>query len=149
MEPSEPLAREMKDRDDIARLARLYARGIDRRDWDLVRSCFSDDAKVHGSRKVADLDEYLPDLRSGVEYFPATMHFMGNQLVDVDGDTGTVETYAIAYHWKAEPAGSDGDGNLVMGVRYHDTVQRIDGTWKITARSVDADWRQGSFPPPA
>jgi hypothetical protein len=94
------MAQELKDRDEIARLIRTYAHGVDRRDWDLVRSCFSDDAEAQGSRSTGPIEPYLAALRPGVEFYPTTMHFMGNQLVELDGDTAQVETYAVAYHWR-------------------------------------------------
>jgi hypothetical protein len=144
---SDAVVRELWDRDRIARLPRLYARGIDRRDWDLVRSCFTADAEIEGSRATARARDYIDQLRPGVEYYPATMHFMGNQLVEVDGDTGHVETYAVAYHWKGAVAGEDHPENIVVGVRYNDTVVRDGDGWLIRFRHVDPDWRQGEYPP--
>ena len=147
MAASDDLTRQLWDRDRIARLPRLYARGIDRRDWDLVRSCFTKDAQIEGSRATASATEYLSQLRAGVEYYPTTMHFMGNQLVEVDGDRGHVETYAVAYHWKAEVAGDDHPENIVVGVRYQDSVVRDGDGWLIAHRHVDPDWKQGNYPP--
>jgi hypothetical protein len=144
---AEALVRELWDRDRIARLPRTYSRGVDRRDWKLVRSCFTDDAHVEGSRATASIDDYIDHLRVGVEHFPATMHFMGNQLVDVDGDRGSVETYAVAFHWKGTPAGAQDPANLVVGVRYHDQVIRQGDGWLIARRHVDPDWRVGPYPP--
>jgi hypothetical protein len=142
----ETIARELQDRDEIARLIRTYAHGVDRRDWDLVRSCFSDDAEAQGSRSTGFIEPYLAALRPGVEFYPTTMHFMGNQLVELDGDTAHVETYAVAYHWKDEVAGTDHPENLVVGVRYLDTVQRRQDGWRITRRQVAPDWRTGPYP---
>jgi hypothetical protein len=101
---------------------------------------------VEGSRSTASIADYLVDLRPGVEYFPTTMHFMGNQLVEVDGDSGEVETYAVAFHWKAARAGADDPENLVVGVRYHDRLIRHGDSWKIAFRHVDPDWRVGEYP---
>jgi 3-phenylpropionate/cinnamic acid dioxygenase small subunit len=142
----ETMVRELRDRDEIARLIRTYARGIDRRDWDLVRSCFSDDAEAQGSRSTGPIEPYLAQVRPGVEFYPTTMHFMGNQLIELDGDTAHVETYAVAYHWKGEEAGSAHPENLVVGVRYLDTVQRRNEGWRITSRQVAPDWRTGPYP---
>jgi len=142
----ETIARELKDRDEIGRLIRTYAHGVDRRDWGLVRSCFSDDAEAQGSRSTGPIEPYLAALRPGVEYYPTTMHFMGNQLIELDGDRASVETYAVAYHWKDEVAGTDHPENLVVGVRYLDTVQRRDEGWRITRRQVAPDWRTGPYP---
>jgi hypothetical protein len=134
------MLRELHDRDQIARVPRRYSRGVDRRDWQLVRSLFTDDAFVVGSRTSAPIEEYLVDLRQGVESFPTTMHFLGNQLVEVDGDQGFVETYGVAYHWKGAPAGVDDPGNLIVGVRYQDTMVRTDAGWLVSRRHVDPDW---------
>jgi len=147
LERLQQMVQELWDRDQIARVPRRYSRGIDRRDWDLVQSCFAPDAQVEGSRATAPITEYIAQLRPGVEHFGTTMHFMGNQLVTVDGDRGEVETYAVAFHWKGSPAGSDDPANLVVGVRYHDTVVRVqDDHWVITHRHVDPDWRVGPYP---
>jgi hypothetical protein len=132
--------------DEIGRLIRTYAHGVDRRDWGLVRSCFSDDAEAQGSRSTGPIEPYLAALRPGVEYYPTTMHFMGNQLIELDGDTARVETYAVAYHWKDEVAGTDHPENLVVGVRYLDTLQRRAEGWRITRRQVAPDWRTGPYP---
>jgi hypothetical protein len=142
----ETMVREARDRHQIAQLIVTYAQGVDRRDWDLVRSCFADDAEVEGSRTTAAIDPYLAELRPGVEYFPTTMHFMGNQLVDVDGDAGHIQTYAVGYHWKDEEAGKDDPENLIVGVRYLDTVVRRGDGWIITKRKVEPDWRTGPYP---
>ncbi|MDV8071004.1 nuclear transport factor 2 family protein [Rhodococcus sp. IEGM 1366] len=128
----------------------LYTRGIDRRDWDLVRSCFADDAYVAGSRDTAAFADYFPTLRTGVEYFPSTMHFVGNQIAEVNNDakSGWVETYAVAYHWRGDSPGAEHPENLVMGVRYQDEIAEFSGRWLITRRTVSADWYRGSFPAP-
>lgn len=134
------------DHAQVTQLIYRYAQGIDRRDWAQVRSCFADEAVAEGSRTTAPIEEYLEVLRPGVEYYPTTMHFMGNQVVELDGDSAQVETYATAYHWKGEPAGSDHPENLVVGVRYHDTLARRGDGWVITRRSVSPDWRTGPYP---
>jgi hypothetical protein len=71
------------------------------------------------------------------------MHFLDNQLVDVDGDRGSVETYGVAYHWKGEPAGTPHPGNLIVGVCYHDTMVRVGDRWLIAARTTDPVWGVG------
>jgi hypothetical protein len=133
----------------LLRVPVLYTRGIDRRDWELVRSCFADDAYIHGTRTIAALDKYLPETRAGVEYYPVTMHFVGNQIADVgeDARSGHVETYAVAYHWCGADPGADHEANLIVGVRYQDDIVEKNGEWRIVRRSVSADWHRGDFPP--
>jgi len=132
---------ELWDRDRITQLPMRYARGVDRRDWALVRSCFADEATVDGTRSSGPIDIYLAELRPGVERFSSTMHVMANQLVDISGDRGEIETYAVAFHWAVEPAGSSHPDNLVVGVRYHDEVRRVRDGWVIARRRVSGDWQ--------
>jgi SnoaL-like domain len=135
------MVRELWDRQRISRVAHAYARGIDRRDWVLVRSCFADEAYVDGTSARGAVDAYLAELRPAVERFVTTMHVMANQLIDVDGDRGHMETYAVAFHWAAEPAGASHPANLTVGVRYHDDLTRSGDGWVITRRVVSGDWR--------
>lgn len=123
-----------------------YARGIDRRDWDLVRSCFAPGAYVKGTAFEGERGQYLDILFAGVERYPVTMHFIGNQQVEVTGDVASTETYLIAHHF-ADVAGEV--ESLILGVRYQDQLARqADGRWAITRRDVFADWRRVGVPPP-
>lgn len=132
---------------ELCEVTLRYARGIDRRDWALVRSCFAEDAIVVGSRDSGGVDNYLRDLRRGVEYFDVTMHFMGNQLIDLIDDHYEVETYAIAHHYRGESPGQPHPDDLVVGVIYHDKMVRETDRWRIRSRAVELLWRRGNYPP--
>jgi hypothetical protein len=116
-----------------------YARGIDRRDWALVRSCFADDATVSGTSFGGPLDEYLDILLPGVARFGSTQHFIGNQRREIDGDRGFTETYLIARHF-VDPAGAV--ESLTVGVRYEDQIVRQGSRWVIQRRDVFSMWRR-------
>ena len=116
-----------------------YARGIDRRNWDLVRSCFTADAFVHGTSFEGPLDTYLDILRPGVEHFPA------NQLRELNGDKGFTETYLIARHF-ADAAGEV--DSLITGVRYEDQLVRRGEGWAIERRDVFMVWKRVGEPVP-
>jgi len=133
--------RELWDRALVTDVPLRYARGVDRRDWELVRSCFSADAFVDGTRATGPVDDYLAELRPAVERWVSTMHVMANQLVTVEGDAASVETYAVAFHWAASPAGTPDPHNLIVGVRYHDELARNGDRWEITRRVVSGDWQ--------
>jgi hypothetical protein len=143
----EAAVRRLIDETDVSKVILRYARGIDRREFDLVRSCFAPDAYVKGSSFSGPVSEYLPTLLGGVERFGSTMHFMGNQLREVDGDTAHTETYAIAHHF-VDPEGEV--EALIMGVRYlDDLVRGPDGNWVIRYREAVANWRRfGVSEPP-
>jgi SnoaL-like domain len=127
--------------DDAAasRIMIEYARGIDRRDWDLVRSCFAEGAVVHGTAFGGALDDYLAVLRPGVERFGSTQHFVGNQRREIDGDHGFTETYLIARHF-VDPQGEV--ESLTVGVRYEDQIVRRGSGWAIARRDVFQMWRR-------
>ena len=133
----------LRDREQIRELPQRYAYGIDTRDWALVRSVFHEDCHVRGTAVQDAIDPYLEALRPLVERYPATFHFMGNQYVEVDGDCGRVETYAVAYHMEDPGSGRE---DLVMAVRYVDVVRREASAWKISDRRVILQWRRGPLP---
>jgi hypothetical protein len=138
------VVRRLADEADVARVMLQYARGLDHREFDLVRACFAPGAQVEGSSFSGPVETYLPNLLEGVLRFGRTMHFVGNQWVEVDGDRARTESYAIAHHF-VDAAGEV--ESIIMGVRYHDELARQpDGRWLITARHVDADWRRFGEP---
>ena len=125
------------DRMEIEDLARRYAHGIDGRNWKQVDSCFSPAAEVRGTTYSGPYPEYMGSLRVAVETYRTTMHFFGNQLTEVSGDTGHCVTYGIAYH-----LGGGAGRDFVIGVRYTDDVTRTGGRWVISGRVVEGIWRQ-------
>ena len=86
----------LRDRELIRELPQLYAYGIDTRDFDIVASVFHSDCVVSGTMRTEGIERYLKLLEPGVRQYHATMHFMGNQYLRVEGDAGHVETYAVA-----------------------------------------------------
>ena len=125
---------------EIADVIHRYARGIDRMDFDLVRSCYHPDAyDDHGSMK-GGVEEFIAGAREFLPKFVATMHFMGNMLIDLDGDVARAETYAVAYHREQLADGSGRDD--IWGIRYVDRFERRNGDWLIAYRVVAQEWRR-------
>jgi hypothetical protein len=150
--PSEARIQWLCDRELIKELPQTYAYGIDTDDWALVASVFHPACEVEGTLQTAPIAPYLEALEPGVKQYHATLHFMGNQYVEVGDDVGHVETYAVAYHIEAEDSPYP---DLLMGVRYQDAVvcardpdDRWDG-WRIKHRHVVKQWHRGPLPRPA
>jgi hypothetical protein len=127
------------DRDEIHDVTMKYCAGVDRRDFELVQSCFADDLEVEGwGGGFADRDAMLRYI-SGVAVFHTTMHMFGNQFIEVDGDTAQADTYAMLTHHR-----DDGEGGTyvlnVSGGRYVERLTRRDGHWVITHRGGDPVW---------
>lgn len=112
-----------------------YCRGIDRRDRELVRACYWPDATDdHAGAFAGTREEFVDWVFRVLDRFTMTMHVVGNQLVEVDGDVADVETYGVAHH-RGEP-GDDRRRNYTTGFRYLDRFERRDGEWRIAARRV-------------
>jgi hypothetical protein len=127
-------------RHEIADVILRYARGVDRLDFDLVRSCYHPGAyDDHGSFK-GDVDGFIAMCEKFLPKWSATQHFMGNMLIEVDGEVAKAETYAVAYHRRQDDDGTGKDD--VFGIRYVDRFERRDGDWKIAYRVVATEWRR-------
>jgi hypothetical protein len=126
-------------RQEIADVILRYARGIDRLDFDLVRSCYHPDAyDDHGSFQ-GGVEPFIDMCRAFLPRWTATQHFMGNMLIEVDGDRARAETYAVAYHRREESNGSGKDD--VFGIRYVDRFEKRED-WRIAHRVVATEWRR-------
>ena len=143
----ETTVRWLKDRELIKELPQRYAQGIDSIDFDLVRSNFHPDCQISGTVISGPLDPYLDWTEAELHKFEATLHFMGNQYIDLEegADEGHIETWAVAYHMRADDSGAD---DLILGLHYCDDVARFDDRWLITARTAIPQWTRGAFPTP-
>ena len=138
---TDPIAIErLLARQEIADVIYRYARGIDRLDFAQVRDCYHPDAyDDHGSMK-GSVEEFIAAAASFLARWTVTQHFMGNMLIEVDGEQARAETYAVAYHRREDAAGNGKDD--VMGIRYVDRFECRAGVWKIAHRVVATEWRR-------
>jgi ketosteroid isomerase-like protein len=136
---TEPALMALVDKQAIRELIMRYARGIDRRDYDLVRSCYHDDAHDdHGSYEGGP-DGFIEHLIRNNHLFDLTMHFIGNQLIELDGDTAHCESYCVVWH--RMPVVDDGPlRDMTLGLRYVDRLDRRDGRWGLAHRVCAMEW---------
>ena len=134
---------ELVDKAGIREVMMRYARGIDRRDMDLIASTFTSDAYAkYGERESCGRDDIVSALRSSTSRFDRSTHSMGDQQVSISGDTAEVETYAIDYLlYTIEGKQYQSIG----GLRYQDKMVRRDGRWLVQHRSLLTDWRRNSL----
>ena len=134
-----------------------YTRGVDRRDDDLVRSCYWPGAHDDHGAFQGTVEEFV-DWLQVLDHYDSTMHLIGNQLVEIDGDTAHAESYCVAYHRRSARGGEPGH-DLVLGLRYIDRLERrpaSQGEWRIADRKCAFDWSrhdpitaEWDFPPEA
>jgi hypothetical protein len=122
----------------IRRVHLDYCRGIDRRDWDLVRSCYHADAVDHHGPYSGGVDGFIVWAKEAVATMLSTTHFVGNQIVDVDGSGAWHEAYCRAYH-RMRATDSNSEVEYVINLRYLDHFEFRGGQWKISDRLVVHD----------
>ena len=126
-------------REEIRDVLYRYCRATDRRDWASLRACYHDDAYDDHGSLVGPIDEFIRISKPFADRVAATMHFMGNALIELDGDVARVESYVIAYHVIEADDGTSKHDN--WGIRYVDRFERRDGAWKIAHRVVAHELR--------
>ena len=92
---------------------------------------FHPDATIEGARGAQSLAEWLDTMRAP-RAFPASMHMLGDPLIELDWRRSRrLDTYGVVYQLGDAKAGQ---GDLTLGIRYRDRVERGDEGWLIRAR---------------
>ena len=141
-----PLRGEAADRAAIRELIDAYAHDADRRETEKQVALFTPDAileNIHnepGKDKDTTVLRGRKDLATGfatLKNFEMTMHFNGQSTIEIHGDTATGETYCLAHHIFMQ----NGQRTLmIIGIRYFDTMVRINGNWLFAKRQLNYDW---------
>lgn len=116
---------------DIAEVLVRYATGIDRRDWSLFRTCFTDDviADYDGIATWHGVDEITDSMTTSHAEMGHTMHQLANIAVEIHGDTATARSYVDAVLMS-----SDGQSGLNARGIYDDGLVRTADGWRIAQR---------------
>ncbi|SDG36358.1 nuclear transport factor 2 family protein [Pseudonocardia oroxyli] len=124
---------------EIRDVVHRYSRGIDRRDLELVRSCYHADAQDEHGDFSGGVEEFLQHALAGLSRCERTMHLIGNVLVEVEGERARCESYALAFH--RLPAGGERPArDRVVALRYLDLFTRRGGEWRIQVRRCVCEW---------
>lgn len=141
-----------KSMDDVVAEAAIkdvhirYCRANDRRDEELMRSCFHADAVVELHEELS-VDGFIELGRAVLSMYTQTWHNTGNQLVELEGDAAWAEHYTISTHRIA--ASADGpERDFVVSGRYVDRMEWRDGEWKIARRKMIVDLSRTDPVPP-
>ncbi|CAM5221765.1 hypothetical protein CDEF62S_04486 [Castellaniella defragrans] len=144
---SAPFMTQLRAEHDIKRVLQQYCRGVDRRDFKLVRSVYHADAEDHHGPYNGNVDGLIHWMTRRHEGVAQSMHMLGNCLIDWRTDSvALVETYCVTYQrLKENGASSTSDVGLTVGgsgqqtqvrCRYLDRFEKRDGQWKIAHRVV-------------
>ena len=142
---------------DVIDVSHNYAAGIDRRDWDLYRECFTDpcvfDFSSFSGRPASEMsrDTWVDNVRRTNGSFDATQHQMSNQMVTFrDGHSALCVTELRAQHWFSPETmgrlGHRGEVNFCeLGGHYTNEIVRVDGAWRIARCQLTVRWQTGNM----
>jgi 3-phenylpropionate/cinnamic acid dioxygenase small subunit len=125
----------MTEREDISELLVRYATGIDRRDWALFRTVFTEDCELDygeiGSwTGVDEVTEFMEKVHAMAGH---TLHRLSNQAITVNGETAVARTYVDALIMATDnQTGVNGIGF------YDDDIVRTADGWRIARRRFTA-----------
>jgi 3-phenylpropionate/cinnamic acid dioxygenase small subunit len=119
------------DRADISDVLIRYATGIDRRDWPLFRTVFTEDCvldygEIGSWQGVAAVTEFMDRSHAMAGH---TMHRLTNMAITVTGDTATARTYVDGLILAADNA----SGVNAIGFYDDELIRAVDG-WRIARR---------------
>ncbi|MFT4874591.1 nuclear transport factor 2 family protein [Congregibacter sp.] len=125
-------------REEIRDVLARQARGVDRADAELLKSCYYADAiEEHGPNYNGSAHAYVDGAVGRIREMGTMAHYLCNQHIELDGETAWVEAYVITFVRFAR-GGSDVD--TFTGARSVDRFERRNGEWKIAHRKLVFDW---------
>jgi hypothetical protein len=151
---------ELLDKQACIELIYRYARACDRRDEALLRSVYHADGTDNHGVFIGPASEFVPWDMHVLATMERTNHFIGNILIEIDGDIAHAETYFIAYHdISADKMKEMLDTGVVMDKegrkadvyqmiaagRYLDRMERRNGVWRFAYKHAVYDWN-ATFP---
>jgi 3-phenylpropionate/cinnamic acid dioxygenase small subunit len=135
---SEQAILELLDREAIRDCLHRYSRGIDRRDFDLLKTVFWQDAIDEHGAYNGPVSEFWAWVDQRTKHWDRTMHALAQTIIDLDGEEASAETYFTAYHKKPRPDGTWFDE--YVGGRYIDRMVKKSNEWRIQHRIVAFEW---------
>jgi len=135
----EPEIERYLDRAKIVDCVTRLARGEDRRNADLIRSCWWPDATFDYGVHSGDFETYLAWVVPGADAIKDTQHLIGQTHVEIDGAVAHAESHVFSYH---RIDMGQGDRDTCIGGRYLDRFEKRGGEWRIADRVMLYDWEQ-------
>jgi hypothetical protein len=142
----------LADRTAIQDCLHRYARGIDRRNWDFLRSAFHPGATLDQGDFKGTIEEMIETVKLRHAAIEQSAHLLTNILIEFDAPDGAVvETYFLALLRNGNlpaivratllGAGAGGSDKVDMQSlgRYIDRFEKRDGQWKIARRICVAE----------
>ena len=128
------------DRLAISDVLIRYATALDGRDWELLASCFTDDATLdYDTSGTYGRDAFVEHCRAGLARMKATQHCVTNHVISTDGDRAHSTSYVIAQHVR------ENDVTFTLGGAYSNDLVRVGTGWRIASRRFVTSWKAGQL----
>ncbi len=149
---SDPKLQRLLDCAAISDVVHAYATGLDRRDWVLYRSIFTDEIEMdfHSVSIRAgsySADDWVRDAARLFAGFTATQHTSTNHVHDVRGDRATCTSNMQAEHFVAREPGDgleQGADRWTIGGYYTNELVRTPDGWKLSRITLSVTWTRGN-----
>ena len=129
---------EISDRMEINEILVAYATAIDSKQYEQLRSVFSEDAAIDFTAvggPSGNLDTIMSYLEEALKVFPHTQHMLGNSAVQVDGDKATSKTMCHNPMMLRNDEGND--ETFFIGLWYIDDLVKTSLGWRIQTREIE------------
>ncbi|MCH2185470.1 nuclear transport factor 2 family protein [Myxococcota bacterium] len=126
----------IQDRWAIVDTLSRYARGIDRKDATLYRSCFTDEVEVDmggGLETGIPADLWVDQALSVVKRYEATQHIISNHVISLEAEQACCRAEVQAQHWN--PTGA-----WKIGGHYDDHLMKTAAGWCIQRLTLKIRW---------
>lgn len=148
-DPIDARVQRLVDRAEISDVQLRYATGTDSRDWQLFRSCFTEEVEVDFSEGFDQpavripADTWVAGTAPRMESFTATQHMITNHVITFDDDDhATCVAYVRASHHRPN---SHGDSDQTVYGYYTNTFERTADGWRMSKVKLTAQWMTGNF----
>ena len=134
------------DHIEIETLLSRYARAIDERDFDLLASVFTHDARIHydmdqGTR--LEFPELAAWLEKALQIFRVTHHVITNPVIEIEADRARSTCYLTCTHVQETLDGRE--SLIVEGGVYTDLHVRTAEGWRIRQRTLRRAYVNGDY----
>jgi ketosteroid isomerase-like protein len=139
---------ELSAREAIGDVLYRYARGVDRADVELLKSCYHPEAVDAHWTFIGNAHEFAEEILKSHQMgqIPLLKHFITNILIEFDGDRAFVESSFLCL--VDLPLEEGAQAHLVSHGRYLDVFERRHGDWKILSRLLVSEGAEWSTPLP-
>ena len=135
----------LESRAQITDVLYAYAQANDRKDRELLASCFWPESTHHHGRFEGMSSDFIGYAWKIISNLKIATHHISNVRIEIDGDRAFTSCYYFAHH-RRNVKDSTVEEDAFFEGRYLDFFERRNGVWKIIRRRGLSDWDSPVLP---